>query len=64
MIKINPKLLRHKEDGNLYAFLGYSELGWRFGSRIHLARVIWSWWIFYWVGNEFSESIDFYERPK
>jgi len=64
MIKINPKLLRHKEGGNLYAYLGYSELGWRFRSSINVARVMWNWWIFYKVGNVFSDGIEFYEIPK
>lgn len=62
-ILINPKIIRHKNDKQLYAYMGYNLLGLRFGNTIRVAKIYKKFLFIYLVGNTFSESMDFYEKP-
>lgn len=62
-IVINPKILRHINDQQLYAYMGHTLLGLRFGNNIHVAKIYKKFLFLYFVGNTFSENMDFYEKP-
>lgn len=59
-IAVGPKLLRHINDGRLYAFLGCNTIAYRFGRQIEVARVTRKIGPLCILGRPFSESIDFY----